>query len=110
MGTVLLLWKQENRPFDYLTNKGCSSFAYIKTPQVGKLLKNWWWFMMKNKILKSLIKKFNTEPQFKEKSNAEEIDLKEQDISSHYDKNIEIFKSIYSVPKNMDVKVREFTI
>ncbi len=66
--------------------------------------------MKKTKIIKSLIKLLNSEPQFKEKSNAQEIDLKEQDISSNYDQNLEIFKSIFSIPKNMDVKVREFTI
>jgi hypothetical protein len=80
-------------------------------PKVGKLLKNCWWFMMKKrKIIKSLVKLLNSEPQFKEKSNAQEADLKEQDISSNYDQNLEIFKSIFSIPKNMDIKVREFTI
>ncbi|MCQ6279388.1 spore germination protein [Bacillus sp. EB600] len=66
--------------------------------------------MKKTKIIKSLSKLLNSEPQFKEKSNAQVVDLKEQDITSNYDQNLEIFKSIFSIPKNMDVKVREFAI
>jgi hypothetical protein len=66
--------------------------------------------MMKKTILNMLLKKFDTEPHFNEKSNQKEIDLKGQDISSNYEHNLEVFKSIFSVPKNTDVKVREFTI
>lgn len=65
---------------------------------------------MKRKILKSLIKTFNSEPQFSEQSNANNIELKKQDISRHYAQNVETFKSIFSIPKNIDVKIREFTI
>ncbi|WP_066073752.1 spore germination protein [Neobacillus soli] len=65
---------------------------------------------MRRKILKSLNKTFNSEPQFSEQSNANDIELKKQDISRHYAQNIETFKSIFSIPKNIDVKVREFTI
>ncbi|MGG1674861.1 spore germination protein [Neobacillus sp. NRS-1170] len=65
---------------------------------------------MKIKSLKSLIQKDNEEPQFHEQSNLQDIELKKQDISSQYDQNIAIFKSIFSFPKNTDVKVREFTI
>ena len=65
---------------------------------------------MKKKLLKPLIEKLNTEPQFNEQSNTQEIELKKQDISNELDQNLATFKSIFSVPKNMDVKVREFTI
>ncbi|WP_342431701.1 spore germination protein [Neobacillus sp. FSL H8-0543] len=65
---------------------------------------------MKNRLLKPLIEKLNPEPQFNEQSNALDIEQKEQDISNDLDKNLATFTSIFSVPKNMDVKVREFTI
>ncbi len=65
---------------------------------------------MKKKFLKSLIKTSNTEPQTNDQSNEQRIELKKQDISRNYDQNLTIFKSIFSVPKNIDVKVREFTI
>lgn len=66
--------------------------------------------MMKKRILKTLIKKFNKEPRFNEQSNAQDIELKKQKISSNIDQNIATFKALYSVPKNMDVKVRELPI
>ncbi len=62
---------------------------------------------VKKKILKSLFKKLNTEPQFNEQSNQQDIELKKQKISSNYDQSLETFKALYSVPKNIDVKVRE---
>ena len=65
---------------------------------------------MRKKFFKSLNKKFNTEPQFSEQSNAKDIELKKQDINLHYERNIETFKAIFSIPKNVDVKIREFTI
>ncbi len=40
----------------------------------------------------------------------QDIELKKQKISSNYDQNLATFKALYSVPKNIDVKVREFTI
>jgi hypothetical protein len=57
-----------------------------------------------------IIKSLHTEPDFKEKSNTEELELKEQNISTSYDQNLATFKSLFSVPDNIDVKVREFTI
>lgn len=68
--------------------------------------------MMKNKFLKPLMKKLSNtkEPQFKEKSNLDIIEIKKQDISTNYEQNLETFKRIYSIPKNSDVKIREFTI
>lgn len=65
---------------------------------------------MKKNILKSFSKFFTKEPHFNEKSNAEIIELKKQDITGNYERNLAIFKSIFSVPKNSDIKVREFTI
>jgi hypothetical protein len=93
-----------------LTGSICPYISYIKAPKVGRLYKNWGWFRMKKKILKSLFKKLNTEPQFKEQSNAKDIELKKQAISSNYDQNLATFKTLYSVPDNIDVKVRELTI
>jgi hypothetical protein len=66
--------------------------------------------MMKKPSIKMLFEKHKTEPQFREQSNTKDIELKKQDISSNYDQNLATFKSIFSVPKNTDVKVREFTI
>ncbi|PAE33649.1 spore germination protein [Bacillus sp. 7884-1] len=65
---------------------------------------------MRKKISKLLMKSLNTEPEYKEKSNTEEITLKKQDISSDYEQNLATFKTIFSVPLNTDVKVREFII
>lgn len=65
---------------------------------------------MRKKISKLLMKSLNTESEFKEKPNTEELELKEQDISTCYERNLATFKSLFSVPDNIDVKVREFTI
>lgn len=55
-------------------------------------------------------KSLNTKPEFKEESNVEDIELKKQDISTQIEKNLETFKSIFTIPDNADVKLREFTI
>jgi hypothetical protein len=65
---------------------------------------------LKKRLLKPLISKLNTEPQFIEQSNEQEIELKKQDISIDLEQNLETFKSIFSIPENMDVKLREITI
>ncbi|WP_066306826.1 spore germination protein [Bacillus sp. FJAT-29814] len=65
---------------------------------------------MKKNIFKSIRKLFNKEPQFDEKSNQHRINLKHQDISTRYEENLEIFKTIFSFPMSCDVKIREFTI
>lgn len=65
---------------------------------------------MRKQLVKALFKKTNKKPQFNEQSNAQDIELKKQKISGNYDQNLATFKFIFSVPKNMDVKVREFTI
>jgi Bacillus/Clostridium GerA spore germination protein len=57
-----------------------------------------------------LIEKFNKEPKFSEQPNTKDIELKEQDISSNYEQNLKTFKDIFSLPKNSDIKLREFTI
>jgi hypothetical protein len=67
-------------------------------------------FGMQKKISKLWKQGLNTEPEFNEQSNAGVIDLKKQDISASYDQNLATFKSLFSVPDNIDVKVREFTI
>lgn len=66
--------------------------------------------MMKTKILQSLFKKRSSEPHMNEKSNQRAIELKKQNISRNHDQNLQTFKALYSVPKNIDVKVRELTI
>ena len=65
---------------------------------------------MKKKIIKKLFQKSKKEPHFKEQSNQHDIELKNQDITGDYEKNLAIFKSLYSIPINTDVKLREFTI
>ncbi|WP_419887124.1 spore germination protein [Neobacillus niacini] len=65
---------------------------------------------MRKRMTKLLKKSLNTEPEFKEETNAEEIEIKKQDISTHIEKNLDTFKSLFSIPNNADVKLREFTI
>ena len=65
---------------------------------------------MKKKSILSLFKKNNTEPHFKEQSNRRDIELKEKKISENLDENLATFKALYSVPTNIDVKIREFSI
>ncbi|MBO0961381.1 spore germination protein [Neobacillus sp. MM2021_6] len=62
------------------------------------------------KMIKTINKAFNTEPQFSEQSNANVIEVKKQEISRYYEQNREIFKALFSIPKSVDVKIREFTI
>ncbi|MEC1524645.1 spore germination protein [Neobacillus niacini] len=65
---------------------------------------------MRKRMTKLLKKSLNTEPEFKEETNAEEIEIKKQEISTHIEKNLETFKSLFTIPDNADVKLREFTI
>jgi Bacillus/Clostridium GerA spore germination protein len=65
---------------------------------------------VRKRLTKLLKKSLNTEPEFKEESNVEEIEIKKQDISTSIEKNLETFKSIFTIPDNADVKLREFTI
>jgi len=65
---------------------------------------------MRKQLVKTLLKKLHKESQFKEQSNSQDIELKKQKINRNYDQNLTIFKNIYSVPNNIDVKVREFTV
>ncbi|MBP1933913.1 spore germination protein [Ammoniphilus resinae] len=62
------------------------------------------------KPLKILSKKLSTQPHFVEQSNQQEIEIKKQKISRNYKRNLETFKDLYSIPDNIDVKIREFTI
>lgn len=64
---------------------------------------------MRKNILNRLLNTVNNR-KFKEKSNAQEIELKKQEISVHYEENLATFKTLYSVPNNIDVKVREFIV
>lgn len=81
-----------------------------KGPKSWKTIKKLGWFMMKKRIFKSLLKYLHSEPQFSEQSNAQDIELKKQEISRHLDQNLATFKSIFSFPINTDVKIRELTI
>src|SRR4051812_48334453 len=65
---------------------------------------------MRKQLIEMLLKKMTKKPQFKEQSNTKDIELKKQSISTQYDQNLATFKSIFSLPKNADIKVREFTI
>ncbi|ULT57680.1 spore germination protein [Neobacillus drentensis] len=65
---------------------------------------------MKKTILKMLLKKLNSEPQFDEQSNQKVMDLKKRDISKNYEHNLDTFKTLFSYPKNTDVKVRELRV
>lgn len=65
---------------------------------------------MIKKMIKTINKAFNTEPQLSEQSNANVIEVKKQEISRYYEQNREIFKALFSIPKSVDVKIREFTI
>jgi hypothetical protein len=66
--------------------------------------------MMKKRMLKQLFKKHNSEPRFDEKSKQSDIELKKQQISKDIDQNLATFKTLYSYPKNIDLKIREFKI
>ncbi|WP_235714632.1 spore germination protein [Neobacillus dielmonensis] len=66
--------------------------------------------MRKKRIIKPLMTRLFREPHFEEMTNEDEMDLKKQDISRSYHQNLETFKSIYSIPKNTDIKLREFTV
>ncbi|MDN3018397.1 spore germination protein [Paenibacillus sp. BSR1-1] len=65
---------------------------------------------MKKRLFKTFFNELNKTPPYNEKSNELEIQLKEQDISTHYEQSLTTFKSIFSYPQNTDIKVREFTI
>jgi hypothetical protein len=65
---------------------------------------------MRRKIFKKLVMDEPKEPKINEQPNTKDIDLKKQNISSQIEDNLQTFKGMFSVPKNTDVKVREFTI
>ncbi|WP_338470596.1 spore germination protein [Niallia sp. XMNu-256] len=65
---------------------------------------------MKKKLIKKLFQHNSKKTTYKEESNSYEIELKKLDIWSNHDDNLSLFKSIYRVPDNADVKVRELTI
>lgn len=65
---------------------------------------------MKKTILKMLLNKLNSEPQFDEQSNQKVMDLKKSDISKNHEHNLETFKTLFTYPDNTDVKVRELRV
>ncbi|WP_428909541.1 spore germination protein [Niallia sp. Krafla_26] len=65
---------------------------------------------MKKKIIKKLFQRSTSKNTNKEQSNADDIELKKQKIHSILDDNLNLFKSIYHLPHNTDVKIRELTI
>ena len=60
-------------------------------------------------LLKKILFK-NKDYRFTEKSNTEEIKIKEQPINPDLERTIQIFSKIYSIPVNKDVIVRTFKI
>jgi spore germination protein KA len=62
------------------------------------------------KLLGYFYKKIQSRDDYSEQESTEDILLKEQCIDPSLSKNMETFHSIYSIPKNTDVKVRHFTI
>lgn len=65
--------------------------------------------MLGDLIKKMLIHKKKS-AHFNEKSNAKEIELKQQPIQPNLKKMIKIFNDIYSIPTNEDVNIRTITI
>ena len=65
---------------------------------------------MKKQLLKFMHKQLNTQEDFKQQSGAQNDELKEQEISLRLEKNLDTFKTIFSIPLNSDVKIREFMI
>lgn len=65
---------------------------------------------MKKRLFKSILNQLNTEPDFKEQSGAQNDALKEEDVSLRHEKNLETFKTLFSIPQNTDIKLREFTV
>src|SRR4051794_36918343 len=67
-------------------------------------------FMMRKKMVKKLSEMLHKEPKFKEQSSTQDIEIKRQTLSTDNDKNLSTFKTIYSFPDSIDVKIREFNI
>ena len=65
---------------------------------------------MRKKMVKKLSEMLHKEPKFKEQSSTQDIEIKKQTLSTDNDKNLSTFKSIYSFPDSIDVKIREFNI
>ena len=66
--------------------------------------------MMRKKMVKKLSEMLHKEPKFKEQSSTQDIEIKKQTLSTDNDKNLSTFKTIYSFPDSIDVKIREFNI
>ncbi|HLO12009.1 MAG TPA: spore germination protein [Pseudoneobacillus sp.] len=65
---------------------------------------------MVKKLFGYYFNKLKTNPSYPEQDSTDDIKLKNQSISPNLDHNVSTFKSIYSVPDNIDVKIRNFTI
>lgn len=69
---------------------------------------------MKKHPIKNYIEKFKNpklDPeQYPEKSNAEEIEIKNQEIDPNLQTNISTLNNLYSIPENNDVKIHNFLI
>ncbi|MEH7236107.1 spore germination protein [Bacillus sp. JJ1562] len=69
---------------------------------------------MKKRAIQNLIEKFNNpklDPeQYPQKSNAEEIEIKSQEVDPDLQSTISTLKKLYSLPDNNDVKIHNFTI
>jgi spore germination protein KA len=65
---------------------------------------------MFKKIVGLLLDNFTTNERYKDQTSEEEIQLKEQSVEKSLEKNIATFQKIYSMPDNIDVKIRQLTI
>jgi spore germination protein KA len=67
-------------------------------------------FTMFKKRLKQSLKKLQSSEPYSEQDSSDDIQLKEQSIDKRLDKNLNVFRKIYSMPKNIDIKIRELFI
>jgi spore germination protein KA len=65
---------------------------------------------MFKKLVDLTVNKLKIKNDYTEQLSTDDIKLKEQSIHSSLEKNIETFQSIYSIPDNTDVKIRQLTI
>jgi spore germination protein KA len=65
--------------------------------------------LFKKRLMQSLSKPRKTEP-YSDQNSADDIELKERSIDKSLEKNIEVFQTIYSMPKNTDIKIRQLFI
>ncbi|MFD2445368.1 spore germination protein [Bacillus sp. CGMCC 1.16607] len=65
---------------------------------------------MLKKLLSMIVQKEIRKISYPEQSSSDEIKLKEQPIHINLDKNIQTFSAIFSIPENVDAKIRNVEI